>query len=168
MVSRFCVRPTSNMWFLQMSPSDHETWSNWCHAGINVSSTSILQSLTSNSPSTVVWSSEVGPAPPLPPMRVLEVRWSRAPSLVCDVALHRKLLASNTPNIQTSILNLVWDHNSLRRWGSCEVAKLDRPRLFHQWECLKCSRHGLSVSCATWPFIESYSPPTHQTFKQAY
>ena len=28
----------------------------------------------------------------------------------------------------------------------CE-ANLDRLRLFHQWECLKCNSHGLSVSC---------------------
>ena len=37
-------------------------------------------------PSSVVWS-ELGPAPPFPPMRVLEVYWSRALSLVCEVAL---------------------------------------------------------------------------------
>ena len=37
-------------------------------------------------PSSVVWS-ELGPAPPFPPMRVLEVQWSRALSLVCEVAL---------------------------------------------------------------------------------
>ena len=33
-------------------------------------------------PSSVVWSSELGPAPPFPPMRVLEMQWSRALSLV--------------------------------------------------------------------------------------
>ena len=33
-----------------------------------------------------VWS-ELGPAPPFPPMRVLEVQWSRALSLACEVAL---------------------------------------------------------------------------------
>ena len=37
-------------------------------------------------PSSVVWS-ELGPAPPFPPMRVLEVQWSRALSLECEVAL---------------------------------------------------------------------------------
>ena len=37
-------------------------------------------------PSSVVWS-ELGPAPPFPPMRVLEVKWSRARSVVCEVAL---------------------------------------------------------------------------------
>ena len=40
-------------------------------------------------PSSVVWS-EVGQAPPFPPMRVLEVQWSRALNLVCEVALRSK------------------------------------------------------------------------------
>ena len=31
--------------------------------------------------------SKPGPAPPFPPMRVLEVQWSRVFNLVCDVAL---------------------------------------------------------------------------------
>ena len=31
--------------------------------------------------------SELGPAPPFPPMRVLEVQWSHALSLVREVAL---------------------------------------------------------------------------------
>ena len=38
------------------------------------------------SPSSVVWS-ELGLAPSFPPTRVLEVYWSRARSLVCEVAL---------------------------------------------------------------------------------
>ena len=37
--------------------------------------------------SIVVWKSELGPAPPFPPMRVLEAYWSRALSLVWEVAL---------------------------------------------------------------------------------
>ena len=36
--------------------------------------------------SSAVWS-ELGPSPPFPPTRVLEVQWSRAFSLVCDVTL---------------------------------------------------------------------------------
>ena len=35
---------------------------------------------------TVVWS-ELGPAPPFPPMRVFKVQWSRNLSLICEVAL---------------------------------------------------------------------------------
>ena len=42
---------------------------------------------SSVSPSSVVWCSELGPAPPCPPMRVLEMFRSRALSLVCEVAL---------------------------------------------------------------------------------
>jgi hypothetical protein len=37
-------------------------------------------------PSSVVWT-KLGPALPFPPMRVLEVKWSRALSLVCEVTL---------------------------------------------------------------------------------
>ena len=37
-------------------------------------------------PSSVVWSSKLGPAPPFPPLRVLEVQWSRALSLVIHLA----------------------------------------------------------------------------------
>jgi hypothetical protein len=37
-------------------------------------------------PSSVV-GSELGLAPPFPPMRLLEVNWSRVLSLVCEVAL---------------------------------------------------------------------------------
>ena len=40
--------------------------------------------------SSVVWSSEVGPAPPFPPMRVVEVHWSRAVSRGCEVALSER------------------------------------------------------------------------------
>ena len=31
-------------------------------------------------------------------------------------------------------------------------ANLDRLRLFHQWECLKCIGHTLSVSCVSGPY----------------
>jgi hypothetical protein len=44
-------------------------------------------------PSNVVGSSELEPAPPFPPMRVLEVQPSRALSLVWEVAL--KMLRSD-------------------------------------------------------------------------
>ena len=37
-------------------------------------------------PSSIEWS-ELGPAPPFPPTRVLQVYWSRALSHVCEVAL---------------------------------------------------------------------------------
>ena len=41
-------------------------------------------------PSSIVWS-ELGPAPPFPPMRVLEVQWSHALKLVWEVALRLPL-----------------------------------------------------------------------------
>jgi hypothetical protein len=47
-------------------------------------------------PSSVVWS-ELGPAPPFPPMRVLEVKWSWALSLVCEVALRATSHMSQEP-----------------------------------------------------------------------
>ena len=39
-------------------------------------------------PSSIV-QSELGPAPPFPPIRVLEVQWSWAFSLTCEVAFNR-------------------------------------------------------------------------------
>ena len=54
--------------------------------GIHIDFTSILHSLTPFGPSSLVWS-ELGPAPPFPPMRALEVKWSRALSVVCEAAL---------------------------------------------------------------------------------
>ena len=44
-------------------------------------------------PSSVVWS-KLGPAPPFPPLRVLEVYWSRALSLVCKSGPRRSRLIS--------------------------------------------------------------------------
>ena len=47
-------------------------------------------------------------------------------------------------------------------------ANLDRLRLFHQWECLKCSGHGSSVLCVKWPLpslcnlMESCLAPPNQ------
>ena len=73
-------------WFLRNSPSDHETWPIWFHVGILVESNIHLAYAYSVGPSSVVWS-ELGLAPPFPPMRVLEVQWSHALSLVCEVAL---------------------------------------------------------------------------------
>ena len=70
------------------SPSDHETWTIWCHVGIHVDFTSISHSHThSVGPSSVVWSNKLGPVPPCPPTRVLEVWWSRVLGLTCEVAL---------------------------------------------------------------------------------
>ena len=67
------------------NPSDHETWSIWCHVGLHINFTSILHSLT-----------------------------MLVPQAYCE-------------------------------------ANLDQLCLFHQWECLKCNGHGLSVLRVKWP-----------------
>ena len=73
MVYQFCVRPTLQEMVFENSLSDHETRSIRCHVGIHVDSTPILHSLTySIGPSSVVLT-ELGPAPPFPPTRVLKV-----------------------------------------------------------------------------------------------
>jgi hypothetical protein len=71
------------------------------HVGIHVDFTSTFRSHTPFvGPSSVVWSNEFGPAPPFPPMRVLEVLWSRAHSLVCEMALR------STPNPHTTQIHV--------------------------------------------------------------
>ena len=60
-------------------PSDHETWSIWCHLRIHVDFTSV-------GPSNAMWS-KLGLQPPFPPMKMLEVQWSRALGPLCEVAL---------------------------------------------------------------------------------
>ena len=62
-----------------------------------------------------------------------ESRWPWRKSIWCHVGIHvdfTSILHSRTP-----LAPYVW----------CEV-NLDRLRLFHQWELLKCNCHGLSVS----------------------
>jgi hypothetical protein len=56
-------------------------------------------------PSSVVWS-KLGQAPPFPPMRVLEVQWSQALSLVCEMALSVRVLDSHSKAIP--IVYLTW------------------------------------------------------------
>ena len=60
-------------------------------------------------------------------------------SIRCHVGIHVDL---------TSILH---SHTPLLPQAKCEVANLDRLRLFHHWKCSKCNGHGLSVSCVKWP-----------------
>ena len=86
----------------ESNPSNQETWSIWWHVGIHVDFTSILHSHTPLGPSSALCS-ELGLAPPLPPTRVLEVQWSRALSLVCEVTLRTKPWNHGTPNHQSII-----------------------------------------------------------------
>ena len=68
--------------FSENDPMTMQTSSIRCHIEIHVDFPCILHSHThSIAPSSVVWSNELAPALPFPPMRVLEVHWSRALSL---------------------------------------------------------------------------------------
>ena len=61
----------------------------------------------------------------------------------CHVRIH--------PDDFTSILH---SHTPLvPQKRSMKQRNLDRLRLFHQWECLKCNGHGPSVSCVKWPLV---------------
>ena len=67
---------------------------------------------------------------------------------------HQKILSFISINLSinhvgdfTSILH---SHTSLVPQALGEM-NLDQLRLFHQWECLECHGHMLSVSCVKWP-----------------
>ena len=85
MVSWFCVKLTFKRWFLKIT---QKTWNmihlmacrNPCRLYVHCAFTYFV------GPSSVMWS-ELGLAPPFPPMRVLEVQWSHALGLMCEVAL---------------------------------------------------------------------------------
>ena len=79
-----CLSGVPSRGIFENSPSDHEIRSIWCDVGIHVDFTSTHFV----GPSSVLWS-KLGPAPPFPPMRVLEVQRSQALSFVCEVALSR-------------------------------------------------------------------------------
>ena len=97
----------------------------------------------------LVWS-ELGRSPPFRPMRALtfpvvqEVVFGNNPSdhetwsIWCRVGIHID---------STSILH---SYTLLVPQAQCG-ANLEQLHLFHQWECLKCNGHGLSVSCVKWP-----------------
>ena len=79
MVSQwFCVGPASKRWFLK-------TVQVTMKHGIHLAFTHSI------GPSSIVWS-ELGLSPPFPPMRVLEVQWSRTLSYVYEVALSLRTL----------------------------------------------------------------------------
>ena len=52
--------------------------------------------------------------------------------------------------IHVDFTSILQSHTPLVPQAECE-ANLDQLCLFHQWECLKCNGHGLSVSCVKWP-----------------
>ena len=72
-----------------------------------------------------------------------EVVFEMSPSdhKTCSIRCHLGILVGFT-SILHSLTPLVPQ-------AQCE-ANLDRLRLFHQWECLKCNGHWLSISCVKW------------------
>jgi hypothetical protein len=73
-------------------------------------------------PSSIVWR-ELGPAPPFPPMRVLEVYWSRALSLVCEVALNPIILQDHVSSTSLVLLPFYCD-------GICSIVAIVRDCTF--------------------------------------
>ena len=75
-------------------------------------------------PSSVVWS-ELGPAPPFPPMRVLEVLWSWALYLMCEVALLLTLFLC----VGFTMEQISWFHWHFRQipfvWGCINLLNND-------------------------------------------
>ena len=137
MVSQFCVRPTStHEMIFENIPSDHETWSIEYHVRIHVDNTPILHSHThSLGPSSAVWN-ELGRAPLFPPMRVLEVWWSRALSLVCDVALSLRVLTYQ---------------------GFCQRRSNKKPIIRSKWWCQQELPHVLNhVAVSMLPGVMCY------------
>jgi hypothetical protein len=83
---------------VENNQNNDETWCIWCHVGIHVNFTSILHLLIySGGPSSVVWS-ELGPGSAFfPPMRVLEVSWSRALGVMWGTTLRATSHMSQEP-----------------------------------------------------------------------
>ena len=85
MVSWFCVVPISKSLFskiiqVTIKRDPFDAMYGPCRLHIHLAFTYFV------GPSSVVWS-KLGPGPPFPPMRVLEVHWLWALSLVAEVAL---------------------------------------------------------------------------------
>ena len=113
------------------SPSDHETWSIRCHVGIHVDFHIHRAFTHCVGPSSVVWS-ELRPALPFPPMRVLEVQWRRGLSVSC---VKSPLLPY--PCLQRAwLLKLIW---------YCSVSSRYRKE---GWE-----RYPLMAESKNWSFV---------------
>ena len=93
-------------------------------------------------PSSVVWS-KLGPAPPFSPMRVLEVYWSWALSLVCEVALISNCICSFTntkckPKIICHSLWNVFEHCKFTMLQLLSLTKwFSYPNFNHPWQYFK-------------------------------
>ena len=100
---------------------------NPCRLDIHLAFTNSVSS------SSIVWS-KLGPAPPFPQMRVLEVKWSRALSLVCEAAFQ----------IQTKyvyLLATIWiwagpfPHSCVLNYMNILVAIKVKIIYLHNWSC---------------------------------
>jgi hypothetical protein len=88
-------------------------------------------------PSTVVWI-KLGPALPFPPMKVLEVLWSRALSLVCELAL---------TTVQTLfVLVSCFRYPYKRCKGQIWVSRRYPPRIEPNTTCNKSRRRDIMSS----------------------
>ena len=126
MLSRWiCVRPTSKRWFwkivqvtMEHDPFDamQESMQTVHPFGIH-----ILTPLVP--PSSLLVGCELGPTPPLPPMRVVEVQWSRALSLMCV----------KWPELTQPLA-------VCREWGAreqCSISRSSTPIKCHFWPSKK-------------------------------
>ena len=121
------------------SPSDHVTRSIWYHVGVQLDFTSILHSHT---PLVLEAYCKVklDRTPPFHPMRVLGVSWSRALSLVCEVALRQPkapIVSQSPPQICMNRLlilfyacNIGIDENVGRKCGFSQKDESMHPKHF--------------------------------------
>ena len=87
-------------------------------------------------PLSVAWS-EFGPAPPFPPMGVLEVQWSWAPRLVGEVTLTFLFSATHTKYSSPTHVNCLndteWQLERVSHDASCYLYDKSRRPLWSTW-----------------------------------
>ena len=85
----------------------------------------------------------------------------KQPWLVVDAYLQEVVFENNPSDHETwsiryhvgihvDFTSILHSQTPLVPQGQCE-ANWDWLRFFHQWKCLKCNGHGLSISCVKWP-----------------
>ena len=148
MVFRFFVTPASKRWFLKII---HVTMEHDPFYAMQES----MQTLHPSYPSSVV-GSELKTGSAFPPMRVLEVKWSRARSLVCEVALNTTkeemdgLLYSNG-NLTSlnSFIHSLYIHSTLLFHLGFLPSAYFSP-------CSHCTEHHLHRSLLDKPWAQSF------------
>ena len=127
---------------------------------------------TSFGPSGVVWS-KLRLAPPFPPMRVLEVQWSRALSLVCEAALRSSPLMKPQTGLEVSICFVDLQRQG-RRLRNCGSLGLFWYRLLHpcagdatntlQWLHVAYSKVTAYIMAWIWRLIHPQTHPCSSRF----